>query len=70
MSAWKQLLDWLADKPQCQHHWRVLLEHYPSYAYDLWKCDNCGRTRECTEDEAPVKVKTGICSLGHVHIVN
>lgn len=66
----KRLLDWFNDAPQCQHRWRVLLEHYPSYAYDWWTCDLCGEDLQCTHDEAPIKIETEICNWGHIHIVN
>lgn len=70
MRLLKRILNWFNDVPPCQHQWRVLLEHYPTYAYDWWKCDLCDEDLQCTEDEAPVKVETEICNWGHVHTVN
>lgn len=60
---------WLHEyKPPCRHHWTVLLEKYPTFTYDWWKCSTCGLTQKFPYDKPPVPFETEICSMGHVHI--
>jgi hypothetical protein len=54
----------------CKHRWKVLIEHYPRYAWDKWICTHCNVAKDFPHDEPPVPIKTEICNLGDVHIVN
>jgi len=54
----------------CNHKWRVLIEHYPTYTKDYWKCERCGYHKVFENSEPPVPLQTEICNLGGVHIVN
>lgn len=71
MDLIKKAMRWL-DKQwnPCQHKWRILIEHYPSFASDLWTCKKCSKSQSFPNNEPPVKIKTAICDLGDVHIVN
>lgn len=74
-SKWlTRIFEWFSPslpKCKCEHpRWRILLENYPSYTKDYWECRRCGRTQVFQNSEPPVKLKTEICSLGHLHIVN
>lgn len=71
------MLNWIIDwfrkyerEANCQHKWTVLIENYPSFAKDWWKCKRCGLSKVFLKSNPPVKIKHGICNLGHVHIVN
>lgn len=50
------------------HRWRVLLEKYPTFTQDRWKCDECGLTENFPHDQPPTKTATEICDMGHVHV--
>lgn len=49
---------------------QCLLEYYPSFTKDYWECRRCGRAQVFNHDDPPVRIKTAICNLGHVHIIN
>ena len=49
------------------HDWKLLLENYPSYAYDWWQCTKCGMTDKFTTSEAPFETELVMCNLGHLH---
>jgi hypothetical protein len=57
-------------KEPCNHKWRILIEHYPSYTKDYWQCGRCKVMKIFQNDEPPVPVQTEICNLGDIHIVN
>jgi hypothetical protein len=58
------------DQPECVHKWSILLEYYPSFTKDKWICTKCNKTQIFNNDEPPVKIKSEICNLGHLHIIN
>lgn len=68
--------DWLirllggTPKAPCKHKWFVLIEFYPRFTEDYWQCRKCGFTKAFPNEEPPEPLKTKICDLGHVHIVN
>lgn len=66
----ERLRDWLKPKPPCRHQWRILIENYPTFTKDLWRCDRCRRSKVFENESPPVEIKTDICNLGHVHIIN
>jgi hypothetical protein len=72
VAAFKQ---WLIRKlggtvKTCNHRWRVLIEHYPTYAWDKWECERCKICKDFPHSDPPTPLKTEICNLAHVHIVN
>lgn len=54
----------------CDHKWRILIEHYPSFTKDYWECTRCNIAKVFPNGDPPVPLQTEICSLGDVHIVN
>ena len=55
----------------CGHDdWRVLIEHYPTFAWDKWQCAICGICKDFPNNAPPVPIETAICCMGHVHIAN
>lgn len=54
----------------CQHKWIVLIEHYPTFTKDYWQCKRCGFTKAYENSEPPEPIKTEMCSMAHLHIVN
>lgn len=64
------LITHLSEKTPCTHRWYVIIEHYPTYAWDKWCCADCGYCQDFPNSEPPVKLEQEICSLGHLHIVN
>lgn len=54
----------------CNHKWFVLIEHYPTYAWDKWGCRHCGVVKDFPHSEPPDLIKAELCSLAHWHIVN
>lgn len=59
-----------AVKSPCKHKWRVLIEHYPTFTQDYWQCRKCQFTKAYQNDAPPEPIRTEICNLGDVHIVN
>lgn len=57
-------------KPACRHRWRVLIEKYPTFTQDRWKCDECGLCENFPHDKPPMKVTTEICNMGHLHVAD
>lgn len=66
----ERLLTWLRVEPPCTHRWRVMIENYPSFTKDYWRCTKCNKWQVFENSEPPVKLKQEICNLGHIHIVN
>lgn len=54
-------------KPPCRHHWRIMIEKYPTFTQDRWKCEDCGKWQNFRHDHPPIKTDTQICNMGHVH---
>lgn len=66
------LIRWLGGTPKapCKHEWYVMIECYPRFTHDYWSCRKCGFTKAYPNDEPPEPLKTEVCNLGDVHIVN
>lgn len=60
---------WRGPKPPCHHQWTVLLEKYPTFTQDRWKCSECGLAENFPHDKPPIKTDLEICSMGHLHVV-
>lgn len=54
----------------CDHKWKILIEHYPTYSWDKWLCKRCDLAKDFPNSQPPIPIKTAICDLGDVHIVN
>lgn len=66
----KTLKLWLGIIKPCNHRWRIMIENYPTFTKNYWCCTRCDKWKVFQHDAPPVKIKTEICSLGHVHIIN
>lgn len=68
-----QKLLWLPREAKCRcerPQWYVTIEHYPTCAWDKWRCRRCCRSQDFPNDQPPVRISEEICNLGHLHIVN
>jgi len=54
----------------CNHKWRILIQRYPTYAWDKWQCVRCNTCKDFPNNAPPEPLRTEICNLGDVHIVN
>lgn len=57
-------------KEPCRHRWYVLIEHYPRFTQDCWRCRKCSVSEVFEYDNPPEPLQEEICNLAHVHIMN
>lgn len=56
-------------KGPCEHDWYVLIEKYPTFTENRWRCRDCGECKNFPDSQPPVKTTLEICNMGHMHTV-